>query len=193
MVMLAEYGTMSLKDVLEPSIQMADGYPIEASAAGAIERQKGEIKKWPPSARVFLTHPGEAREAARSGRNLQASRSGDDASKAGRDRADGAEGRQEPQGGHLRRVTTASTRVTSPRVCTGLAGTGRAAHVRDLATWKVKIEEPVMTTYKGIDVYKLTVWTQGPALLQALNMLEGMDLKGMGFNSARYIHTTSIR
>jgi gamma-glutamyltranspeptidase/glutathione hydrolase len=53
----------------------------------------------------------------------------------------------------------------------------------------VKIEEPVATNYKGIDVYKLTVWTQGPSMLQALNILENFDLKSMGYNSARYIHT----
>jgi len=53
----------------------------------------------------------------------------------------------------------------------------------------VKIEEPVMTTYRGIEVYKLNTWTQGPAMLQALNLLEGFDLKGMGYNSARYLHT----
>src|SRR6185295_3590901 len=35
----------------------------------------------------------------------------------------------------------------------------------DLAKWKVKVEEPVMVTYKGIDVYKLSQWTQGPVLL----------------------------
>ena len=45
-----------------------------------------------------------------------------------------------------------------------------------------------MTTYKDIAVYKLDVWTQGPAMLEALNLLEPMDLKGMGYNSARYIH-----
>jgi gamma-glutamyltranspeptidase/glutathione hydrolase len=55
----------------------------------------------------------------------------------------------------------------------------------------VRIEEPVSTSYTGIDVYKLTVWTQGPAMLQALNILEGFDLKGMGFNSARYVHTVT--
>ena len=60
--------------------------------------------------------------------------------------------------------------------------------LEDLANWKVRLEEPVKTTYKGIDVYKLDVWTQGPAMLQALNILEGIDLKGMGYNSARYIH-----
>jgi len=46
-----------------------------------------------------------------------------------------------------------------------------------------------MTTYKGIEVYKLSCWVQGPVMLQALNMLENLDLKAMGFNSAKYIHT----
>ena len=58
----------------------------------------------------------------------------------------------------------------------------------DLASWRPRLEEPVKTTYKGIEVYKLTVWTQGPAMLQALNILE-TDLKAMGYNSSRYIHT----
>ena len=59
----------------------------------------------------------------------------------------------------------------------------------DLAKWQVKIEEPVKTDYKGIEVYKLSQWTQGPAMLQALNILENFDLKAMGYNSSRYIHT----
>ena len=45
-----------------------------------------------------------------------------------------------------------------------------------------------MTNYKGIQVYKLNSWVQGPVMLQALNMLENLDLKSMGFNSAAYIH-----
>ncbi|MEM8943131.1 MAG: gamma-glutamyltransferase, partial [Pseudomonadota bacterium] len=59
----------------------------------------------------------------------------------------------------------------------------------DLANWEVKIEEPVSTRYKDVDVYKLTTWVQGPAMLQALNILEGFDLRNMGYNSANYIHT----
>src|SRR4029079_3593931 len=46
----------------------------------------------------------------------------------------------------------------------------------DLAKWKPRIEEPVTTSYRGIDVYKLDVWTQGPALLQSLNLLDHYDL-----------------
>jgi gamma-glutamyltranspeptidase/glutathione hydrolase len=61
--------------------------------------------------------------------------------------------------------------------------------VEDLAGWKVKIEEPVRTRYKGIEVYKLTTWVQGPVMLQTLNILENFDLKAMGYDSARYIHT----
>lgn len=59
----------------------------------------------------------------------------------------------------------------------------------DLANWKVKIEEPLYVNYKGIDVYKMQEWTQGPALLQSLNILENFDLKSMGYNSANYINT----
>ena len=51
------------------------------------------------------------------------------------------------------------------------------------------LEEPVSTNYKGIEVYKLTHWVQGPVMLQTLNILENFDLKSMGYNSARYIHT----
>jgi gamma-glutamyltranspeptidase/glutathione hydrolase len=61
--------------------------------------------------------------------------------------------------------------------------------LEDMANWKVRIEEPMKTTYRGIDVYKLSQWTQGPAMLQALNILENFDLKGMGYNSSQYIHT----
>jgi len=46
-----------------------------------------------------------------------------------------------------------------------------------------------MTNYKGIEVYKMQQWTQGPVMLQTLNMLENLDLKGMGYNSSRYVHT----
>src|SRR6266849_838734 len=56
MVMLAEYGKLSLKDVLAPAIEMADGYPMEAQAANLIEREKARIKQWPYSRKVFLTH-----------------------------------------------------------------------------------------------------------------------------------------
>jgi len=59
MYMLANYGTLSLEQVLTPAMEMAAGYPIEAQTANSIERGKEQIKEWPYSKKVFLTHPGE--------------------------------------------------------------------------------------------------------------------------------------
>src|SRR6266511_4114879 len=67
MTMLAEYGTLTLADVLAPAIQMADGYPIEAETANSIEHEKSEIKQWKYSRTVFLPHLGQAREAPEPG------------------------------------------------------------------------------------------------------------------------------
>jgi gamma-glutamyltranspeptidase/glutathione hydrolase len=61
--------------------------------------------------------------------------------------------------------------------------------LEDLSRWRVYLEEPVKTNYRGIEVYKLTSWVQGPVMLQTLNILENFDLKSMGYNSARYINT----
>ncbi|HEV2736194.1 MAG TPA: gamma-glutamyltransferase, partial [Longimicrobiaceae bacterium] len=63
--------------------------------------------------------------------------------------------------------------------------------LEDLARWRPRIEEPVSVDYKGVQVYKLTHWTQGPAMLQALNILENFDLQAMGYNSPRYVHAVS--
>src|SRR6476659_219547 len=65
--MLAEFGTMSLKDVLSPAMQLAEGYPMEAQTANSIEKNKSQIKQWPYSKNVFLTHAGESREAPEAG------------------------------------------------------------------------------------------------------------------------------
>ena len=70
----------------------------------------------------------------------------------------------------------------------GAQQAGAAITMEDMGNWQVYIEEPVTTNYKGVDVYKLTTWVQGPVMLQALNMLEGVDLQSMGFNSANYLH-----
>src|SRR3954468_22911708 len=63
MTMLAEYGTMSLKEVLAPAIEMADGYPMEAELSNTIERYKDKIAQWPYSKQTLLIHKGQSREA----------------------------------------------------------------------------------------------------------------------------------
>jgi gamma-glutamyltranspeptidase/glutathione hydrolase len=189
MVMLAEFGTLSLKDVLQPAIQMADGYAIEEQAANTIERQKNEIKKWPSSVKVFLPHLGAAREAPAAGEIFRQP----DLAATLRKLVDTE--RRELDAGKNRKeaIYAAYDRFYSGDIARdfvkGSQELGGLHTLDDLMKWKVKLEEPVMTTYKGIEVYKLTVWTQGCAMLQALNMLEDMDIKAMGYNSSKYLHT----
>ncbi len=192
MVMLAEFGTMSLAEVLAPAIEMADGYPMEQSRAESIEQDKSLLASWEASRRVFLPHfdedrpfrwsaplPGEVfrqpellatlnklvdaeREA------LEAGKSREEAIMAAYDRF---------YRGDIARDLVA-----------GAQAEGGLFQMSDLDRWQVYIEEPVTTRYRDIDVYKLTHWVQGPVMLQMLNILEHVDLERMGYNSADYMH-----
>ena len=189
MTIIAEYGTLSLRDVLEPAIRMADGYPIEEETANSIERNKRWLKQWRYSRAVMLPHLGEAREAPEAGEIFRQP----DLAATLRKLVD-TEQRALRQGKNRRdAIYAAYDRFYKGDIAQefvrGFHEEGGLITLQDLASWKVKIEEPVMTTYRGIDVYKLQPWSQGPAMLQALNILETFDLKPMGYNSTRYIHT----
>ena len=189
MTILAEYGTMSLKEVLTPAMQMAEGYPIEAQTANSIEREKERIKAWPYSKKVFLTHSGENREAPAAGeifvqtdllKTLQKLVDTETlALRNGKSRKDAIYEAYD-------RFYKGDIAAEYARSCQEQGG---LITKEDLAQWKVKIEEPLSTNYKGVEVYKLQQWSQGPVMLQTLNILENFDLKSMGYNSTRYIHT----
>src|SRR5580765_7175223 len=151
LVMLAEYGKLSLKEVLAPSIEMADGYAIDGETANAIERQKNWIKKWKYSSAVMLTHPGEKREAPAAGEIF----------------------RQPDLAATLRKLVEAEQKALSAgksrkeaimaaydrfykgdigkEFVRGAQEEGGLVTTEDLAKWQVHIEEPVSTNYKGID------------------------------------------
>jgi gamma-glutamyltranspeptidase/glutathione hydrolase len=189
MLMLAEYGRLSLGEVLAPAIELADGYAIDAETANLIEKWKDKLKEWPYSVKVMLPHAGQEREAPRAGeifrqpdlaatlrklveaekQALAAGKSRKDAIQAAYDRFYKGDVAQE--------------------FVRGVQEQGGLITLDDLARWRPLIEEPLQTNYRGVEVYKLDTWTQGPALLQSLNMLENFDLRAMGYNSANYIHT----
>jgi gamma-glutamyltranspeptidase/glutathione hydrolase len=187
--MLAEYGTMSLKQVLAPAMQLAAGYPIEAQTANSIERGKDRIKEWPYSKKVFLTHAGEKREAPEAGeifvqKDLLATLT----------RMIETEEKSLKQGKTRKQAIMAAydrfyKGDIAKEFVRGCQEQGGLITMEDLAQWKPIEETPLQVNYKGIDVYKLTSWTQGGSMLQALNILENFDLKSMGYNSTRYIHT----
>ena len=187
--MLANYGVLSLEQVLAPAIQMAAGYPMEAQAGNGIERNKAYIKEWPYSKKLFLTHAGEKREAPEAGEIfvqkdlLQTLTKMVDAEKTALKKG---KNRKEA-------IMAAFDRFYKGDIATefvrGCQEQGGLITMQDLARWRPLEEEALKINYKGIDVYKLQQWTQGPVLLQSLNLLENFDLKSMGYNSAKYIHT----
>src|SRR4029453_15783451 len=146
------------------------------------ERQKAKMEPWPYSMKLFFPH-AERTNAPRAGEifrqldllaTLQKLLDAEaQARQAGKDRKQA--------------IYAAYDRFykgdIAEEFCRGSREQGGLHTASDLANWKVKIEEPVKTTYKGIEVYKLTHWTQGPVMLQALNLLENLDLQAMGYNS----------
>jgi gamma-glutamyltranspeptidase/glutathione hydrolase len=192
LVMLAEFGSMSLEQVLAPSLTMAAGYPIEEVQVDTIESYKPLLRSWEYSRKVFLPHDNPANPRARAApapgelfrqpdllatlqklvaaerEALQAGKSRKEAILAAYDR--------------FYRGDIAEELVRATQAAGGLIT------LRDLDRWQVYIEAPVMTRYKDIEVYKLDSWVQGPVLLQMLNLLEGMDVRGLGYNSPEYIH-----
>jgi gamma-glutamyltranspeptidase/glutathione hydrolase len=189
MVMLAEFGSKSLEEVLQPAMEMAEGYPIEEQLCNSIERNKERIKQWPYSKQVLLPHLGEEFEAPHPGEIFRQPDLLNTLRKlveAEKEAFGEGKSRKEAIYAAYERFYTGDIAEEFVRGCQEQGG---LITMDDLAAWQVYIEEPVKTNYKGIDVYKLTCWVQGPVLLQMLNMLEGFDLQKMGYNNVNYIHT----
>ncbi|MDX1647900.1 MAG: gamma-glutamyltransferase [Longimicrobiales bacterium] len=186
MTMLARWGTLSLADVLAPAMEMTEGYPIEADAVRRIRGTAEDMKRWPYTRDVFFPdggdgpEPGELFVQEDLGRTLEKLVEAEaDALAEGASREDAIMAAYD----RFYRGDIAAEYVRGARE------QGSSVTMEDLDAWQVYIEEPVMTTYKGIEVYKLQPWVQGPVMNQTLNILENFDLKSMGYNTARYIHT----
>ena len=189
LVMLAEYGSLSLKDVLAPAIEMAEGYPIEESAVRSINRYKHLLEQWPASSAVFLPNEGEGPEGPGVGEIFR-----QPDLKATLEKLVTAEQAALARGlDRKAAIYAAYDRFYRGDIAEALVRAtqdeGGLITMEDLDKWQVHIETPVKTSYRGIDVYKLTTWVQGPVMLQALNILENFDIASLGYNSTRYIHT----
>jgi len=180
---LDRFGTKSLAQVMQPAIELADGVPIDELRASYIERTRKVYEPWPSSAKVFLQggrvpKPGDMfaqpdlartlREIVRAER-ASASRGRHAALTAARDYF--------YKGAIARRISD---------FCAANGGLLRAG---DFAAFHAKVEEPAHSSYRGYEVYKTGFFAQGPVMLEALNVLEGYDLRAMKHNSADYIHT----
>ncbi len=186
LVALERFGTKSFGEVIQPAIELADGAPIDETRSSAIAHSVRYFQKWPTSQHVFMPNgrvprPGEIFRQPDLARTLRAMAAAEKTALARHkgDRVAGIEAvRDYFYRGEIARKIDAFMRAND-----GLL------RYEDMASFRIEPEEPVHTTYRGYEVYKSGFWSQGPAFLEALNMLEKFDLVGMRYNSADYLHT----
>jgi gamma-glutamyltranspeptidase / glutathione hydrolase len=187
LVALRDFGTKSFSEEIEPAIELADGMAIDETRSGAIARSRQFFNLWPDSKKKFLPDgrvplPGEIFHQPNLARTLRSMAAAEKrALAAGASRAAGIDAVAD----YFYRGDIAR------RIDAFMKANGGLLRYEDMAAFKLQPEEPVSTEYHNYKVYKPGFWSQGPAMLEALNILEGYDLRSMGFNSADYIHTVT--
>ncbi|MGE0222265.1 MAG: gamma-glutamyltransferase family protein [Acetobacteraceae bacterium] len=183
---LRRWGTMSFAEVAAPAIRFArDGFPTYPFFHEIIASKQQEIRRYPTTAAIFL--PGGAPPVVGSvfvqadlGRTLQYM--------ADAERAAGGDGREaglKTAHDAFYRGDIAQAIVRFQRENGGWLAEG------DLAGFRARVEAPVSIRFRDLDVYGCGAWSQGPMVMEAMKILEGVDLGGMGHNSAAYIHAVT--
>ena len=187
LTVLEKWGTMSFEEVAAPGIGYAEnGFPMRNSTAQAIQRQLKFFEGWPDNKKYWLKadgsqyQPGETIKLPSLARTLHRMVDAERAAR-GKGRAAGiVAARDRFYKGDIAREMVAF-----------LQKHGAPFDASDFGEYFARIEEPAKTTYRGYTVYKHGFGSQGPTLLQALNILENFDLHAMGYGSADYLHTVT--
>lgn len=182
---LDQFGTKSLSEIMQPAIELADGFPIDELRVQYINTRKPIFSQWPDAKRVFLPN-GEVpkvgdvfvqSDLARTLRAIVA-----------------AEKRNANRGRHAALMAARDFFYRGPvgkRIGDYMQTHGGLLAASDLAGWHAKVGLPAKGEYRGYQIYKTGFWAQGPMMIEVLNLLEGYDLKRMGQNSPEYIHTVT--
>ena len=187
LTVLEKWGTMTFAEVAAPGIAYAEhGFPMRNSTARSIRGQRKFFESWPDNRTYWLKadgseyKPGETIKLPALARTLKRMAEAERAAK-GRGRAAG--------------IVAARDRFykgdIAKEMVAFLQKHGAPFDLSDFAEYYARIEEPAKTTYRGYTVYKHGFGSQGPVLLQALNILENFDLQKMGYASADYLHTVT--
>jgi gamma-glutamyltranspeptidase / glutathione hydrolase len=183
---LDQFGTKTLAEVMEPAIQLADGFPLDELRVNYIRTRSSVFSQWPDAKRVFLPN-GEVpkvgdlfvqADLARTLREIV--------------RAEKLASRGTRNNRHAGLMAARDYFYRGPiarRIGAYMQANGGLIAADDFAKFSATVGQPVSTDYRGYQIYKAGFWTQGPAMVETLNMLEGFDLKKMGHNSPEYIHT----
>ena len=183
-IALATYGTRSLAEVLQPAIELADGFPMYAFLHGYLrsERAASEQYAWTKSTYYAngVTPVGQMFRQPNLAATLRALAAAEkEALSRGASREQAIDaGRDAFYKGPIAREMSAAVREA-----------GGVMTEDDLAAYRGRIEDPASVTYRGYTIHKAGFWNQGPSLLQTMRILEGFDLRSMGRGSADTLHT----
>jgi len=184
LVALRDFGSKSFSEEIEPAIELADGLPIDEMRAGSIARSRRFLELWPDSKKTFLPDgqvpmPGEMFHQPNLAKTLRSMAAAE-----------------------KKALAAGASRVAAIDAVRDFFYRGEIAHrldafmrandgllrYEDMAAFRLEPEEPVSTEYRGYKVYKPGFWSQGPTMIEALNIIEGFDLRSLGDNSTEYIH-----
>ncbi len=187
LTVLEKWGTMSFEEVATPAIEYAEkGFPMRQSTADAIQKQLKLFDKWPDNKKYWLKpdgsqyKPGETIKLPTLARTLHRMVDAERAAKS-KGRAAGIVAARDAfyKGDIAREMVAFLKKNDAP------------FELADFSDFFARIEEPAKTTYHGYTIYKHGFGSQGPVLLQTLNILENFDLHAMGYGSADYLHTVT--
>ena len=187
LTVLEKWGTMSFEEVAAPGLAYAEnGFPMRNSTAQAIQRQLKFFEGWPDNKKFWLKpdgstyKPGETIKLPALAKTLHRMVDAERAAKAK---------------GRSAGIIAARDRFYKGDIAAEMVAFlqkhGAPFDISDFSEYYARIEEPAKTTYRGYTVYKHGFGSQGPVLLQALNILENFDLHAMGYASADYLHTVT--
>ena len=180
-VALADHGTKSFAEVVAPAIDYADGFPLGEEFATFLKNTGRVIQLW-PSSREFFFPNGKLPERGAIYRLP-------DLAKTFRELA---AVEKKARGNRARKLAAVHDYLykgtLAKRIADFNASTEGLIALEDLAKFKAEWDAPRTTTFAGYEVLKPGFFTQGPVMLQALNILSGYDLKALGHNSPAYLH-----
>jgi gamma-glutamyltranspeptidase/glutathione hydrolase len=182
---LDQFGTKSLAEVIQPAIELADGFPIDELRVQYITTRAPIFSQWPDAKRIFLPNGvapkvGDVFVQADLARTLRLIAS--------------IEKRNSSRGRHAALMAARDYFYKGPlakRIGDYMQTHGGLLAISDMAGWHARVGQPAKGEYRGYEVYKTGFWAQGPMMIEVLNLLEGYDLKKMGQNSTEYIHTVT--
>ena len=182
---LDKFGTKSLAEVMQPAIELADGFPIDELRVQYIKTRAPIFSQWPDAKRLFLPNGAVPKEGdifvqADLARTLRA--------------IVAAEKRKVRRGRHAGLMAARDYFYRGPvgqRIGNYMQNHGGLIAASDIAGWHATVGTPTKTNYRGYEIYKTGFWAQGPMMIEVLNLLEGFDLKKLGHNSPEYIHTVT--